>query len=206
MAPAFSAENLTCIRGDRMVFAGLGFAVEAGDALTLVGPNGSGKSSLLRLLAGLGQPAVGIIRRGGIDVREDPAAHFADQHYIGHGDAAKPVLSVAENLAFWADGAETRSALEELGLGRLGDLPARFLSAGQRRRLALARLRARPATLWLLDAPSVALDRDAAAILAALIARHREAGGIVLAATHLDLGIEGAATLDLSDFRAETGP
>ena len=205
MPHAFSGDSLTCIRGGRVIFTALDFAVEAGGALLLVGPNGSGKTSLLRLMAGLGQPADGVLCRNGRDTAADMPAHRTDLHYVGHHDSAKPVLTVRENLAYWASlrsGGDIDAALQALDIANLAEVPARFLSAGQKRRLALARLVATPATLWLLDEPGVALDRDAAGRLRALIARHRQGGGMVVASTHADLGLDAATELDVSRFSA----
>jgi len=206
----FSGTDLVCVRSERTVFAGLAFEVRAGGALVLVGPNGSGKSSLLRLLAGLARPAAGNLIWNGEDVAEDAEAHRGRLHYVGHADAVKPVLTVAENLTFWAAlradgddlGARTVAALDAFGIGRLADVPGRFLSAGQRRRLALARVLAAPATLWLLDEPRTVLDAEAQEMLDAAIARHRDGGGMVVMALHGGDRPEGAATLDLSQFAA----
>jgi len=202
----FSGKDLLCIRGERAVFSGLSFAMGAGDALVLTGPNGSGKSSLLRLMAGLLPPASGALFRDGEDIREAPEEHRSDLHYVGHLDAVKPVLTVSENLAFWA-GIRTApqpvgGALEQLGLAALADTPARLLSAGQRRRLNLARLAASPANLWLLDEPTVALDSASVAAVVDLISRHREGGGMVVVSTHIDLGINAPKSLVLDDFTA----
>lgn len=195
-----------------MVFAGLEFAVAAGDALILSGPNGSGKSSLLRLMAGLLPPAHGALYRDGQDVRDDPEAHRAALHYVGHQDAVKPMLTVAENLAFWAGirpapqsppvPQRVADALVAFGLAAMADNPARLLSAGQRRRLNLARLIASPAPLWLLDEPAVALDTASAAALVRLIAAHRDNSGIVVLSTHTDLGIDAPQLLALDEFAA----
>jgi heme exporter protein A len=201
---SFSGEDLLCIRGERTVFAGLEFSARAGDALVLTGPNGSGKSSLLRLMAGLLQPAAGTLRRDGVAVGDDPEGHRESLHYVSHQDAVKPVLSVAENLSFWAavhGGPENvEAALEAFGLSPLADTAARLLSAGQRRRLNLARVAASPAMLWLLDEPATALDAASVAAMLALVADHRAQGGIAVLSTHTDLGIDGAATLALDDF------
>ncbi len=203
---AFSGENLTCIRGERMVFSGLGFTVVKGDALVLTGPNGSGKSSLLRMMAGLLPPADGVMYRDAMDIRDDPEGHRGGLHYVGHQDAIKPMLTVSENLAFWAGirqaPAQVDSALALFGLAAMADNPARLLSAGQRRRLNLARLAASPAPLWLLDEPSVALDTASVAVLVRLIAEHRGTGGIVIVSTHIDLGIDAPKSLALDDFTA----
>lgn len=208
---AFSGHALACIRSERVVFAGLEFEVKAGGALLLIGPNGSGKSSLLRVMAGLLAPAAGRLSWGGGDVADDRDAHGARLHYVGHHDAVKPVLSVAENVRFWADlrggvpgDAATRvtAALDAFAIGHLAHIPGRFLSAGQRRRVNLARILAAPAPLWLLDEPTTALDRATIAALERLIAAHRAAGGMVIASTHSDIGLDGAETLSLSDFQA----
>ena len=203
MSFPLSGENLTCIRGDRLVFAGLDFAVAHGDALLLTGRNGSGKTSLLRLMAGLAAPSDGVIRHNGADYRDDPTSHRADIHYVAHYDAAKLALTVRENLAFWAElhgGGDVMAGLAAFDLENLASLPARFLSAGQRRRLALARLIATKAGIWLLDEPSVALDAASLGSLRGLIAAHRRDGGAVVASTHVELGLDDAENLDVSTF------
>lgn len=205
----FIGHGLTCIRGERLVFAGLGFTLEAGGALVLTGPNGSGKSSLLRLMAGLLSPAAGTLTWNGEAVAADREAHGGRLHYVGHLDAVKPVLSVMENVAFWANlrpgggPAVAEAALAAFGIAHLAVVPGRFLSAGQRRRVNLARILAAPAPLWLLDEPTTALDRAAIAALEAAIACHRRAGGMVVAATHTPLSLGGAQTLDLGAFETE---
>jgi len=206
------ARDLACLRGERVVFAGLSFALVPGGALLLTGANGAGKSSLLRLLAGLLAPVEGRLLWGGRDALADRAEHATRLRYVGHGDALKPALTARENLAFHARlwGGEVGPALEALGLAPLADLPARVLSAGQRRRLGLARLalglppagpppdaRLAPAPLWLLDEPTTGLDAASVERLGALLARHRAAGGMVVAATHLPLPMPGAAELRL---------
>ena len=202
----FSGERLACRRGERLVFRGLDFRLAAGDALILTGPNGSGKSSLLRMMAGLTPPVSGILAWDGVPIGEDPAGHRARLHYVGHSDALKPVLSAAETLAFWArmrgTAAETGRALRQFGLERAAELPCRYLSAGQRRRLALARLLASPAPLWLLDEPLTSLDDEGSAALLAAIAAHRQSGGRVVISTHLALAIADTARLSLADFRS----
>lgn len=205
----FVGHDLICVRGERPVFSGLGFDVESGGALLLVGPNGSGKSSLLRLMAGLLAPAAGRLLWNGEPVAADREAHGGRLHYVGHLDAVKPVLSVRENVGFWADlrpggaAAAVDGALAAFGVGHLAAVPGRFLSAGQRRRVNLARILAAPAPLWLLDEPTTALDRAAVAALEAAIARHRQGGGMVVAATHTPLSLGAARTLDLAHFEAE---
>ena len=206
-AQGFAGRGLACRRGERLVFAGLAFTLPPGGALALVGPNGSGKSSLLRVMAGLTPPEAGVLGWDGVAVREDPAAHRTRLHFIGHHDAVKPVLTVAETLAFWAGmrgGHAVAPALERFGLAALADWPCRLLSAGQRRRLALARLAASPAPLWLLDEPLTGLDSDAVADLAAAITAHRAEGGRVAYSTHAPLPLDDVATLSLSDFAART--
>lgn len=203
---SFEGIDLACVRGERLVFAGLGFQVDPGEALVLVGANGSGKSSLLRLMAGLIGPASGRMLWGGVPTTDDPEAHRERLGYLGHLDAVKPSLSVRENLAFWASLAgagagSTMAALEAFGLDRLADLPGRYLSQGQRRRLALARVAATTPELWLLDEPSVGLDRASLAALAGVIQRHRQGGGRVVVATHAELELGLTRTLDLDRFR-----
>ena len=205
-AACFQAHDVACIRGGGPVFAGVSFRVEPGAALALVGPNGAGKSSLLRILAGLLKPAGGTLVWDGEALDEDWPAHRRRLHYVGHLDAVKPTLTVAENLDDWARlrgaGRARPGALEALGIEGLADVPARFLSAGQKRRLALARLLATPAPLWLLDEPTVTLDTDAAARVAALIETHRAGGGMAVVATHGEIGIDGADRLDLGRHAA----
>lgn len=203
----FTGSELCCIRGERLVFAGLGFELTPSGALILVGPNGSGKSSLLRLMAGLLKPASGALHWNGEPVPADKDAHNARLHYVGHQDAVKPVLSVAENLAFWAGlrgggGRTVDDALDTFGISHLADIPGRFLSAGQRRRVNLARLIAAEATLWLLDEPTTALDTQAIAALESTINEHRRSGGMVVLATHADIAAADPTVLDLADFQA----
>jgi len=193
------ARDLGCWRGERAVFSGLSFTVAPGDAVVLTGPNGAGKSSLLRLLAGLLLPAEGRLLWAGEDALADRAGHARRLRYLGHGDALKPALTAAENLAFHARlwGGEVSPALAALGLAELAALPARVLSSGQRRRLALARLALAPAALWLLDEPTVGLDAASVDRLGGLLAAHRARGGMVLAATHLPLPLPEARELRL---------
>ena len=195
----FRGEDLRCLRGGRIVFEGLSFALEPGTALLIIGPNGSGKSSLLRLMAGLTRPDHGAITWDGATIRAEPEAHAARLAYVGHLDAVKPALTVRENLDQWGGGA-IDNAIARFGLNPT--LPARLLSAGQKRRLALARLAARPATLWLLDEPTVSLDRESIANLMALIATHRVNGGMCAISTNVDLPLTDAAVLDLARFQA----
>jgi heme exporter protein A len=200
----FTGTGLACIRSDRIVFAGLDFAVSPGDALVLSGPNGSGKSSLLRLMAGVAAPAAGEINWQSRPVRDDPERFFAAMHYVGHRDAVKPALTVRENLSFHAalrrGEAQIDAALDQVGLSALADLPARLLSAGQTRRLTLARILATPAPLWLLDEPTIALDYRSVDRIISAIADHRAGGGIVVASTNVPLGIDDAKTVDMAAF------
>ncbi|PWC75508.1 heme ABC exporter ATP-binding protein CcmA [Azospirillum sp. TSH64] len=205
--PVFAGSELTCLRGDRLVFTGLEFRIAPGGALVLLGPNGSGKSSLLRVMAGLLKPLRGTLGWDGVSVADDPDAHRAKVQYVGHLDAVKPVLTAAENLAFWAalagaadPAANARAALDRLGVPHIAGVPGRYLSAGQKRRLNLARLLAAPATLWLLDEPTVALDRAAIALFEGLIAEHRAQGGMVVLSTHTDIATPGGEELHLDEF------
>ena len=211
-AHRFEGRGLMCVRGERIVFAHLDFALVPGEALLLLGPNGSGKSSLLRLMAGLLGPAAGALAWHDGPVLEDPEAHHARTRYVGHTDAVKPVLTARETLAFWArvcagpdDSPATlagrvETALERLGLARLAAVPGRMLSAGQKRRLNLARLLAAPAPLWLMDEPTTALDKGAIKELEAVMAEHRAGGGMIALSTHQGVDLPGARVLNLDDF------
>jgi len=203
---SFHAEGLACARGERAVFRGLDLQIAAGGAMLLRGSNGVGKSSLLRILAGLLPPFAGRIAWHDGPVAQAPERHAARLVLVGHANAAPPALTVAEILAFWArmmPGASpdrVTAALTAFALHDLADLPARYLSAGQTRRLALARLLLGPAPLWLLDEPSAGLDTASAAALAACIAAHRAAGGMVIAALHGPADLPGATELDLAPY------
>lgn len=199
-ASGFVACALACRRSERLIFAGLDFSVAAGGVLVLTGPNGSGKSSLLRLMAGLTPPDAGLLAWEGVPVARDRAAHRMRLHFIGHQDALKPVLSVQETLSFWAGmrgSHAVEAGLERFRLGTLADWPCRLLSAGQRRRLSLARLVASPAPLWLLDEPLTGLDTEAVADLLAAVAAHRAAGGRLVLSTHAALPLQRAHVLNL---------
>lgn len=196
-----STRGLACLRGGRLVFRDLDLDVAGGEALTLRGPNGSGKSSLLRLLAGLLRPSAGRIEWNGVAIDADRDAHRARVAYLGMADALKPSLTVAENIAFHAairgvGELAARQSLAALGLSTLADMPARRLSQGQRRRTALARLAASDAALWLLDEPTLALDDAAIAMLGRMLDTHLAGGGMAVVATHVDLPVASAGTLD----------
>ena len=184
--------GLTCVRGGREVFSGLGFAVGGGEALLVTGRNGAGKSSFLRIAAG----------RLALEGAE-PDRTIPDQaHYLGHLDALKPALTVAENLSFWArylGGGPSPAALAAVGLATLADVPAAHLSAGQRRRLGIARLVAVSRPIWLLDEPTAALDRQGQDMLAGLMRQHLAGGGLIVAAAHGPIGLERAKELPLGE-------
>ena len=188
-----SGQNLRCVRGGREVFSGLDFAASAGELLAITGANGSGKTSLLRLIAGL------LVASGGSVELEGGGAELslAEQaHYLGHRDALKPALSVAENLSFWRNflGGEIGDGgrcLAAAGLDHAAHLPAAYLSAGQRRRLSIARLLVVRRPVWLLDEPTSALDVAGQALFVRLMRDHLNGGGIIIAATHAPLGIDG---------------
>lgn len=203
---AFRAEALGCVRGGRAVFAGLDMTVTAGQSAFLVGPNGSGKSSLLRVLCGLLPAAAGTLSWNGAPVGDDPEAHRARLAYVGHHNAVKPVATASETLGFWVsvgggDPASVRPALDRLGLGPIADEPVLYLSAGQKRRLALARLLALDRPLWLLDEPTVGLDAESVDTFEAMLRDHLDRGGLAVVATHLaiDTGGRGHA-VDLAAF------
>lgn len=213
-APVLTVTDLAVQRGGRILLTDLSFRLAGGEALVLTGPNGAGKTSLLRTIAGYLHPSSGEIllleadapgmqesRHGGTEVGQRC-------HFIGHLDGLKAQLTVAENLSFWArflDGDRPASAREEaveramaaFGVDALTDIPAAYLSAGQKRRLGLARLLVAKRPVWLLDEPSVSLDAASVDLLRAAIGRHLSARGIVIAATHLPLGIAAARTLEL---------
>ena len=186
-----SGRDVRCVRGGREIFSGLNFEIQAGKALAVTGANGAGKSSLLRMIAGLLPITDGAISASGGDVE----LTLPEQtHYLGHRDALKPALTVTENLNFWRDflggeTANTQSSLDAAGLGHLAHLPAAVLSAGQRRRLSIARLLAVKRPLWLLDEPTSALDAAGQKTFASLMAKHLKSGGLIVAATHGPLGI-----------------
>ena len=191
------ADGLAAFRGERLVFSGIALAVPEGGALLLTGPNGSGKSTLLRVLAGLVRAEAGRLLWHGRDALADLSEHAGRVAYLGHLDAVKHGLTVAENLLVWARPPMVATALAAVGLTALADLPAQMLSAGQRRRLALARLLLRRAPIWLLDEPTLGLDAASVARFGAMLAAHQGDGGVVVAATHLPLPLPDAGELAL---------
>ncbi|MCB1520696.1 MAG: heme ABC exporter ATP-binding protein CcmA [Hyphomicrobiaceae bacterium] len=199
--------NLVVARGGRTIIDDLTFDVAGGEALLLTGRNGAGKTTLIRALAGYLRPIAGSVRLDGFDPERDVREAC---HYVGHLDANKASLSVMENVAFWqgylgdggsgtAAGDALWAALERFGLDALADIPAAYLSAGQKRRLSLCRLLVARRPLWLLDEPSVSLDAASTVLLADVIGEHVAAGGIVIAATHLPLGLGAARELRLGE-------
>lgn len=194
------AENLSGERGGEAVFAGVGFSLEDGAALVITGPNGSGKSTLLRVVAGLLPHVSGriVVEGGG----EEFSTVAAACHYLGHQNAMKAALTVTENLEFWQSFAGNGKlgigeALEDVGLGGLGHLPFGYLSTGQKRRAAIAKLLISHRPVWLLDEPTAGLDKASETQFGELMKAHCAAGGIIIAATHLPLGLSGAKTLEM---------
>jgi heme exporter protein A len=186
-----SGSGVRCVRGGRDVFSGLDFEASSGEALAVIGANGSGKTSLLRMIAGLLVVAGGSI---GLEGGETELTLPEQVHYLGHRDALKPALTVLENLAFWRDflGGEVFDAsanLTAVGLDHAKHLPAAYLSAGQRRRLSIARLLTMRRPIWLLDEPTNALDAAGQSLFAGLMGDHLTRGGLIVAATHAPLGI-----------------
>jgi len=199
-----SAVNLACHRGGRDVFTDLSFSVGAGELLAVTGRNGAGKSSLLRTVAGLVRVAQGnLALEGG-----DGELTIAEQaHYLGHFDALKPALTVSENLRFWAGFLSQKpepidTPLKAVGLDALAQLPAAYLSAGQRRRLSIARLLAVKRPIWLLDEPTSTLDASAQQRLVGFMRAHLADGGLILAATHGSLGLPPTQELRLGEVQS----
>ncbi|WP_244495026.1 heme ABC exporter ATP-binding protein CcmA [Bosea sp. Root483D1] len=193
---ALTAEALACRRGGRAIFDGVGFRLENGEAIALTGRNGAGKSSLIAMLCGRLRPEAGAIRLDGLD--DMPLAEAA--HLVGHRDGLKTALTAAENLRFAQEllgspGQNPAEALATVGLPHVGPLPVGYLSAGQRRRVALARLLVASRPIWLLDEPMAALDVGSQTMLSQLMQAHLAAGGAILAATHGPLGLDGAREL-----------
>lgn len=205
----FEAEALSARRGEDLLFRDIGFTLAAGEALIVTGPNGSGKSTLLRVLAGLLAQESGTVRF--IDGGEARPAREAC-HYLGHRNAMKRELTVSENLAFWADfmakegatsGLDIEEAAEAVGLPGITHLPFGYLSAGQQRRMAMAKLLVAHRPVWILDEPTAALDVKADQMFAGLCQAHLATGGMLIAATHQPLGIENVKTLVMRGFEYE---
>ena len=191
------ADNLQCERGGRVVFRECSFALKAGELMMLTGPNGSGKSSLLRLIAGLNEAAEGTLA---LDGGQAELSIGQQAHLIAHQEAVKAALTVFENLDFWRNflgGGDVGQALAAFDLTRLSAYPAGLLSSGQKRRLALARLVLVPRVLWLLDEPTVGLDNVSQERLSKVMAEQLARGGMIIAATHVPLGLEANVRLDL---------
>lgn len=194
------AGNLSGERGGQPVFSGIDFTLARGEALIVTGPNGSGKSTLLRVIAGLLPAAAGGVRLDGGGEAFPTVASAA--HYLGHLNAMKPTLTVAENLSFWRafcgePDLSVDAALQTVGLDGIGHLPFGYLSTGQRRRAAIARLLVSRRPIWLLDEPTAGLDKASDERFAGLMQGHCAAGGIIVAATHLPLGLEGVKALEM---------
>lgn len=201
-----SGQNLACIRGDRPVFSNLAFDLPPGRALILLGANGSGKSSLMKIIAGLLPAISGEISIQGQNILGDKDWISQNICYLAHKNGMKPELTVAENLTFWArlerhDG-DIREQAVKIGIDHCLDLPVSYLSSGQARRAALTRILCHPGTIWLLDEPTVGLDSDGVALLSGLMNDHLRRGGRILAATHIELGLEAdkSSVLNMADF------
>lgn len=205
------AENLSVRRGDDLLFSNLSFELAAGEALVVTGRNGTGKSTLLRTVAGLISPETGRVTLTGAGIESGQRAGEAS-HYLGHRNAMKQELTVRENLAFWQTwlgdfpggrGLDIEAAAEAIGLSGITHLPFGYLSAGQQRRFAMAKLLVAYRPIWILDEPTAALDVAADRLFAGLVTRHLEAGGLVLAATHQPLGLAETRQLEMKGFRYE---
>ncbi|MDE2029864.1 MAG: heme ABC exporter ATP-binding protein CcmA [Alphaproteobacteria bacterium] len=199
-------QNLACRRTRRVVFREIELEAEPGMVWLVTGPNGSGKSSLLRVLAGILGPMEGKVTWQGEAIDADPAAHRARIHYIGHVDALKSALTVRETLAYWralhgGPSVEDEQCLGPVGLAKLADRPVQNLSAGQKKRLSLARLALHDAPLWLLDEPLTSLDAAGRGMLGKMIDAHAAKGGIVIAATHDPFDLKGAQFLKMEAGR-----
>ncbi len=198
------ANDLHCVRGEREVFRGVGFELASGSLLHVAGPNGSGKTSLLRMLCGLLAPESGEIRWGGEPIRSLGDEYFAKLHYVGHLNGIKDELSARENLEIFAGLAgepigegQVLEALRRLGLGGREDFPVKWLSQGQKRRVALARLTLVERPLWVLDEPFAGLDQEAIALVQGFVEKHLEQGGLAVVTTHQEMQIRGSRVQQL---------
>lgn len=203
-----TVSNLTCYRAARLIFADMSFDISAGEAVMLRGPNGAGKSTLLRILAGM-IPAEGVVTLNGHSLADDRDAVQEQIAYAGHLDAIKPQLTVAENLTFWAklfDGGSVEQAVEQFALAEIWDRPAHTCSAGQKRRLGLARLVVSGRPLWLLDEPTVSLDTETTARFAGIVKAHCAGGGMALIATHIDLGLDNPREIHIAANQKRSAP
>lgn len=202
-----TVSSLAARRGDDRLFSGVHFALRSGESLVLTGRNGTGKSTLIRVIGGLLPADEGAVQ---VEVDGAPVPRAAEaMHYLGHRNAMKRELSVEENLAFWKTfmgdfaggaGQDVETAAHELGLAELLHLPFGYLSAGQQRRMAMAKLLVAWRPVWLLDEPTAALDKQSDLVVARIMTRHLGRGGIIVAATHQDLGLEKAARLEMKGF------
>lgn len=202
MSGSLTSTGIRVERGGRLALTAPDFTVQAGEAAVLTGPNGAGKSTLLRALAGLLPVSAGDATYGEASLATDREAFGELIAYAGHLDAVKPALSVSGNLAAWAEiyGAPQQSvasALEQFSLDHIADAPAAYCSAGQKRRLGLARLLVMARPIWLLDEPTVSLDTASTKVFAAAVAAHCEAGGVAVAATHIDIGLPKGPRIEL---------
>ena len=203
---SFTGKNLTCIRGDRVMFSRLNFSVKKGEVLFIKGANGSGKTTLLRLMASLMRPTSGSISWNNLDIMDNLSFFRGLLHYVGHHDGIKMALTVEENLCFWARinniGSEekfVKEALKKFSLLHISNLPSRFLSMGQRKRLNLARICTSSAPLWLLDEPLSSLDADASQTVRNVISTHQDKGGMAVITSHDEPGLDNKV-LNLSSF------
>ena len=203
---ALTVSDLACRRGMREIFSGIDFRLEEGNGLLLTGPNGSGKTTLLRMLAGFVEPAAGEVRLEGVEGEDGEEPEVGEMcHYVGHLNGIKHSFTVMENLRFTGEffgGGDYKRAIEVFGLEGMEDIPAGLLSAGQKRRLGLSRLIVAPRPLWLLDEPSVSLDVASVKVLAGVVSDHVKKGGMVIAATHVPLGIDFTGELVLGQAGA----
>lgn len=210
MGALLKGQALTCIRGIRPIFSNLEFVLDAGQALVVQGPNGSGKSSLIKIIAGLLSPESGTLSIGDEDIIGDHDWISRNICYLAHKNGLKAEMTVAENMAFWAHledhEGDITGAAKTFGIAHCLDLPVGYLSSGQARRAALSRLVCHPASIWLLDEPTVGLDHAGVEMLSAIMNDHLKKGGRIITATHLELGIEApyCRILNLTDF-ATTG-